>query len=45
MAGVISHCVAEIERVLGSTASRRTVESAMARGQRVLDVWQALSSF
>jgi hypothetical protein len=45
MTGVISHCVEEIERLLAGTASRRVVEVAMARGQRVLDVWQALSSF
>jgi hypothetical protein len=45
MAGVISHCVEELERLLDGTAPRRVVELAMARGQRALDVWQALSSF
>jgi hypothetical protein len=46
MASVISHCVDEIERLATATLpSRRLVESAIARGQRALDVWQALSAF
>jgi hypothetical protein len=45
MSGVISHCVDELERLLDGTAPRRVVELALARGQRALEVWQALSSF
>jgi hypothetical protein len=45
MASVITQCVDEIERLAAGSASPRAVESAIARGQRVLDVWQALSSF
>jgi hypothetical protein len=46
MASVISHCVDEIDRLAkAAVPSRRMVESAIARGQRALEVWQALSSF
>jgi hypothetical protein len=45
MASVISHCADEIEGLVVASASRRVIESAVARAQRALDVWQALSSF
>jgi hypothetical protein len=46
MASIISHCVDELEGLAALTgASRRVIDSAIARGRRALEVWQALSSF